>query len=339
MVLRKLLFILFVFLFSFSFSFGVDYTSCGQTINSGTNYVMTGDLTVSGGTCIDMFNVVNVIFDCNNYILNSSDGSLPVNIWSSVDMYNITLENCIFKDISNSPIRIFPGGFDTIENITFNNMIFFSSNNYGIRFEISSSSKINNVYLNNITLEQPVFGSAFHDLSSNFFIDGFFINNSIINSIPTEIIFNNSIIENSDFDIVYLHGENNVMNNLNLSVIGILVDGINNTVLDSEINQFYLQNQNNSILNNVFLDISSILITSSPNILSGNTYINISAGGSSICFFGGLVCDNSALIVTEIPGPVILSPDSGSGSVSSLPGFGFWSSVAVVVAVFVGLVF
>ena len=43
--------------------------------------------------------------------------------------------------------------------------------------------------------------------------------------------------------------------------------------------------------------------------------------------------------VTMIDSVFISSPVSGSVSLSSLPGFGFWSSVAVMVAVFVGLVF
>ncbi len=371
--LRKLFFILFVFLFSFSFSFGIDYTSCGQGFTSGNSYVMTGNISNGGGsgTCVNIGANSDISFDCAGFeIYNGVTSGYGISISSGAN--NISFSNCdivgfsravsissTFNSmdfinitnlvVSNSSRSMFVDVGENLTNFFVNN--FTSINDiYSIRFE--GNGFIKDSFFNNLYF--PKSGSLFEKIyiTSDPIFENLTINNSYIFDVDSDFKLFNSQILNSQFYALNVNSTNGFMSNISVDVENLLfagpplfilngtlnLNGKNNVIENSLLDRVTVYESNNTFIGNEFTNLSWITVSDSPNIFSNNIYYNVTGGASSVCFFGGLVCDSSAIVLAFGGGGVPVESSDSSISIANLPSFGFWSSVVSVVFVLLALV-
>ncbi len=115
----------FFLIFVFSYASAENISNC-QNIYYPGEYTLTQDIINFDGTCFNIYSN-NVIFDCQNHIIDGTSnpyGPVAINI---VDVSNVTIKNCYFSDWSYDTIYIIrqwsispPVENISIENSTFN---------------------------------------------------------------------------------------------------------------------------------------------------------------------------------------------------------------------------
>lgn len=159
----------------------------------------------STGTC---FNVIanNVTIDCNGSTINyNSDGSDNANGVVATSLNNVTVKNCLIRDINESGAHGYAINFTAVNNSLIQNNTIYTNgtnNNYGISIQINS---VNNTISNNVI----------RTMGSSTFNEGIYLYNNVLGTNVT----NNDITTNGsnrNYGIFLDPGVNNSIINGNI---------------------------------------------------------------------------------------------------------------------------
>jgi len=258
--------------------YGISISSCGTVSVSS---ILTTDVT-STGTCFTI-DTDDVILDCDGYTISyGSDGTNGKYGITSSTQNNITMKDCIIKDINGSSSQGYGIRFSSVTNGTiFNNTISTNGTQaYGISL---SSSSFNNITSNNVSTDGP--GNQNFGLS--FSISSY--NNLISNTIST-----NGTDSNYGIRFSSSSSNNNIISNT-ISANGSASSNIG----------LSLESSNNTITNNTISTYGSssnwgIYIISSYNTLTNNTIFTDGASGSNNGIYLQSSSSNNSIISNSI---------------------------------------
>ena len=299
--------------------FSPDYSSCNSFLGAGTNNTISGNITsnYSGSYCFSMASGASL--DCQGYTIN---GNKTVNyIFYPNGADDVTIKNC---NGLNSINLVYGNG---AENLKLYNISGYNLSSRGIHLAWATGTIMDNVNIERANTEGILINNGENISMNNLFID---------NVSGTCFTFNGMS-----------HSSVNSVGMDKCSSIGMMVDGENNTISNSNFTGktyelYFFTGYNNTIYNNTFQNISKIgFAASNSNSFNlsnyGNTYYSTSAYSGKYCFDAptNTSCDYFANVL------VFPSEETGTSSSSSsiVPLFSYFNYFIFLILVFISFIF